>query len=126
MKHIAIVLITHRQECTDSKRVRGRNPPNFFVNKFAQELFYTYICIMEQTKIKYTEQIKDILVALAVEDKLPMDMTTLDSSVFDKVVEPLISTLNTLRNDAEMALNGEWDRTDSGFEAQIILIDDVL
>jgi hypothetical protein len=33
---------------------------------------------MEQTKIMYAEQIKDILVALAVEDKLPMDMTTLD------------------------------------------------
>ena len=81
---------------------------------------------MEQTKIMYAEQIKDILVALAVEDKLPMDMTTLDSEVFEKVVEPLISTLNTLRNDAEMALSGEWDRTDSGFEAQIILIDDVL
>ena len=81
---------------------------------------------MEQTKIMYAEQIKDILVALAVEDKLPMDMTTLDSSVFDKVVEPLISTLNTLRKDAEMALNGEWDKTDSGFEAQITLIDMVL
>jgi len=53
-------------------------------------------------------------------------MTTLDASVFDKVFEPLVSTLNTLRNDAEMALNDEWDRTDSGFEAQIILIDNVL
>jgi hypothetical protein len=31
-----------------------------------------------------------------------------------------------LRKDAEMALNNEWDRTDSGFEAQIILIDNVL
>jgi hypothetical protein len=81
---------------------------------------------MEQTKIMYAEQIKDILVALAVEDKLPLDMTTLDSEVFEKVVEPLISTLNTLREDAEMALNGQWDRTDGGFEAQIILIDSVL
>jgi len=81
---------------------------------------------MEQTKIKYTEQIKDILVAMAMDDTLPLDMTTLDSSVFDKVVEPLISALNTLREDAEMALNGEWDRTDGGFEAQIILIDNVL
>jgi len=55
-----------------------------------------------------------------------MDMTTLDSEVFEKVVEPLISTLNTLRKDAEMALKGEWDKTDSGFEAQITLIDMVL
>jgi hypothetical protein len=81
---------------------------------------------MEQTKIKYTEQIKDILIDMAMNDTLPLDMTTLDSSVFDKVIEPLISTLNTLREDAEMALNGEWDRTDGGFKAQIILIDDVL
>ena len=74
----------------------------------------------------YATQIKNILINLAVEDKLPLDMTTLDESVFEDVVKPLISTLNTLRQDAEMALNGEWDRTDSGFEAQIILIDDVL
>jgi hypothetical protein len=81
---------------------------------------------MEQTKIKYAEQIKDILVALALEDKLPLDMTTLDSEVFESVFEPLISTLNTLKEDAEMALNGDWDKTDSGFEAQITLIDMVL
>jgi hypothetical protein len=81
---------------------------------------------MEQTMMNYTEQIKDILVALAIEDRLPLDMTTLDASVFDKVFEPLVSTLNTLRKDAEMALNNEWDRTDSGFEAQITLIDMVL
>ena len=76
--------------------------------------------------MNYTEQIKDILVALAIEDRLPLDMTTLDASVFDKVFEPLVSTLNTLRKGAEMALNNEWDRTDSGFEAQITLIDMVI
>ena len=74
----------------------------------------------------YATQIKNILINLAVEDKLPLDMTTLDESVFEDVVKPLISTLNTLRQDAEMALNGEWDKTDSGFEAQITLIDMVL
>ena len=74
----------------------------------------------------YAEQIKDILVALAVEDKLPLDMTTLDSEVFEKVFEPLVITLKTLREDAELALSGEWDRTDGGFEAQITLIDMVL
>ena len=71
-------------------------------------------------------EIKNILINLAVEDKLPLDMTTLDESVFEDVVKPLISTLNTLRQDAEMALNGEWDKTDSGFEAQITLINMVL
>jgi len=74
----------------------------------------------------YATQIKNILINLAVEDKLPLDMTTLDESVFEDVVKPLISTLNTLRQDAEMALNGEWDKTDSGFEAQITLINMVL
>jgi hypothetical protein len=34
--------------------------------------------------------------------------------------------LKTLREDAEMALNGQWNRTDGGFEAQITLIDMVL
>lgn len=81
---------------------------------------------MEQAKMNYAEQIKDILVALAIEDRLPLDMTTLDSEVFEKVFEPLLSTLSTLREDAEMALNGDWDKTDSGFEAQITLIDMVV
>ena len=33
-----------------------------------------------------------------------------------------IDILNTLKKDAEMALNGDWDRSDSGFFAQIKLI----
>ena len=50
--------------------------------------------------------------------------------------DTIISTLNTLKMDAEMALNGDWDVTGSGgplnnevaesFEAQINLIDEVL
>ena len=70
----------------------------------------------------YATQIKNILIDLAVNDKLPLDMTTLDESVFEETIKPLTSALRTLREDAEMALNGEWDRTDSGFEAQISLI----
>lgn len=34
--------------------------------------------------------------------------------------------LRHLKKDAEMALNGKWNRGDDGFEAQIILIDDYL
>lgn len=74
----------------------------------------------------YATQIKDILIDLAVNDKLPLDMTTLDESVFEETIKPLTSALRTLREDAEMALNGEWDRTDGGFEAQVILINSVL
>ena len=79
-----------------------------------------------ETKTLYAEKIKDIIVNLAVEDKLPMDLTMLNSELFEPVIEPLINALETLREDAEMALNNEWDRTDSGFEAQISLIDMVL
>lgn len=32
----------------------------------------------------------------------------------------------TLRKDAEMALNGEWDRSDKGFQCQIEAIDNIL
>jgi hypothetical protein len=74
----------------------------------------------------YATQIKNILIDLAVNDKLPLDMTTLDESVFEETIKPLTSALRTLREDAEMALNGEWDRTDGGFEAQISLINSVL
>ncbi len=79
-----------------------------------------------KTEIHYAEEIKDILVAMAIEDKLPLDMTTLDSEVFEKVFEPLLTTLKTLREDAEMALNDSWNRSDEGFEAQLILIDEVI
>lgn len=74
----------------------------------------------------YATQIKNILIDLAVNDKLPLDMTTLDESVFEEVIRPLTSALRTLREDAEMALNDQWDRTDGGFEAQVILINSVL
>ena len=74
----------------------------------------------------YATQIKNILIDLAINDKLPLDMTTLDESVFEETIKPLTSALRTLREDAEMALNGEWDRTDGGFEAQISLINSVL
>jgi hypothetical protein len=74
----------------------------------------------------FNEKLKAILIELAVNDELPLDMTTLDSSVFDPCTTPVIDTLITLQEDAEWALNGNWDRSDSGFEAQIELINSVL
>ena len=74
----------------------------------------------------YSEQIKAILVGLAVNDKLPLDMTELDANVFGSVFEPLVTTLDTLRLDANMALTGEWDKSDEGFEAQIASINQVI
>ncbi len=34
-----------------------------------------------------------------------------------------ISIIKTLREDAKLALNNDWDKSNSGFENQIILID---
>lgn len=74
----------------------------------------------------FNEKLKAVLVELAVNDELPMDMTTLDSSVFESCTTPLVDALITLQEDAEWALEGKWDRTDSGFEAQIQLINSVI
>jgi hypothetical protein len=76
--------------------------------------------------MSFNEKLKAVLIELAVNDKLPLDMTTLDSSVFDSCTTPLVDALITLQEDAEWALDGRWDRTDSGFEAQIELINSVI
>ena len=74
----------------------------------------------------FNEKLKAILIELAVNDELPLDMTTLDASVFDPCTTPVIDALITLQEDAEWALDGRWDRTNSGFEAQIELINSVI
>jgi hypothetical protein len=77
------------------------------------------------------KQIKEVLINIALKDELPMDMTQLDESIFDEVINPLIQTLKILRTDAEMALDGRWDCTtqegiETGFSAQIEIIENVL
>jgi hypothetical protein len=74
----------------------------------------------------FNEKLKNVLIELAVNDQLPLDLTTLDASVFDSCTTPLVDALITLQEDAEWALDGRWDRTDSGFEAQIELINSVI
>jgi hypothetical protein len=86
---------------------------------------------MENTERDYkissfNKKLKAVLIELAVNDELPLDMTTLDASVFDSCTTPLVDALITLQEDAEWALEGKWDRTDSGFEAQIELINSVI
>jgi len=86
---------------------------------------------MENTERDYkissfNKKLKAVLIELAVNDELPLDMTTLDASVFDSCTTPLVDALITLQEDAEWALDGRWDRTDSGFEAQIELINNVI
>ena len=41
-------------------------------------------------------------------------------------LQEAISVLKTLLEDARMALDNKWDRSDSGFEAQITLIENTL
>lgn len=79
-----------------------------------------------QKILAINEKLKEIIVQLAVNDELPMDLTTLDSSVFESCTTPLVDALITLQEDAEWALAGDWDRGDEGFEAQIVLVDNVL
>jgi hypothetical protein len=45
-----------------------------------------------------------------------------------KLIEETISVLETLREDAEMALDGRWDvaHDDGGFKAQINAIDELV
>ena len=74
----------------------------------------------------FNEKLKNVLIELAVNDQLPLDLTTLDASVFDSCTTPLVDALITLQEDAEWALDGRWDRTNSGFEAQIELINSVI
>lgn len=76
------------------------------------------------------QQIKQVLIDLAANDNLPLDLNELDESLFDPVIDPVINVLETLRTDAEMALDGSWDHSSpegqEGFECQITLIDTIL
>lgn len=57
-------------------------------------------------KEKIAQAIKDVLIELVVNDKLPLDMTTLDISVFDKALSPV----NELREAlADMTDNADED-----------------
>ena len=82
--------------------------------------------ILETSLLHYSEKIKAVLIQLAVNDELPLDMTTLDSHVFDSCTIPLVDALITLQEDAEWALDDRWDRGDGGFKAQVELIENVL
>lgn len=74
----------------------------------------------------YAKKIKDKLVSMAMNNTLPMDMTTLDSTIFEKIIQPLCDTLETIYEDANMALDDSWDRGDDGFQVQQDLIDGLL
>ena len=57
-------------------------------------------------KEKIAQAIKDALIELALNDKLPLDMTTLDTSVFDKALQPVESLRVAL---SDMVVNADED-----------------
>lgn len=50
----------------------------------------------------YALKIKEALVQMAVEDKLPMDMTTLNTDEFENILEPLVRKV--VRDEDENAI----------------------
>ena len=86
-----------------------------------------------KTKKTIAENIKEVLVKMAVNDSLPLDMTQLDESRFDKALFPIkqaISRIMTVRKSCEEGADGSWDcSTDEGkegFNDMITLLDEAL
>lgn len=81
-----------------------------------------------QTK-KYANSIKNLLIKMANEDKLPQDLNNLNTKEIEKILSPVFSTLEVLEQDALMALNGDWDTSTedgiSSFKSQIDLINEL-
>lgn len=82
------------------------------------------------TESQIAKEVIKYLTNLAIEDKLPQDISQLSEVDLSKVVQPFIerleSVLRTIREDANMALSDEWDRSDDGFESQISVINSVI
>jgi hypothetical protein len=53
---------------------------------------------MKEEVLNCSENIKDVLIQLAVEDNLPLDMTQLDASLFIPCIVPLVDKLNALQD----------------------------
>jgi hypothetical protein len=77
------------------------------------------------TAENYAQKVKAILLEMTSNDELPMDLNELDTTEIAKIFKPLVDSLNTIKADANMALDGRWDKSDGGFEDQIYVIDDL-
>jgi len=82
-------------------------------------------------KQKITKAIKDILIKMAINDTLPLDMTMLDESKFEAALKPLdeaSSIINIVIASCEEGADGTWDcSTDEGkesFNDMITLLDE--
>ena len=75
---------------------------------------------------KKTEEVKKILDAHLIKNS-----DALSEQLYFQMIKPLVDTLIGLKEDAEMAMSGEWDCTteegiETGFGAQITMIEQVL
>jgi hypothetical protein len=61
--------------------------------------------------MKSSQKVKDILIELAIEDKLPMDLTQLDASIFDKVFNEenvkqiVVDSVEIMNNEPDFLLH---------------------
>ena len=59
--------------------------------------------------MKLSARIKAALATQAIDGSLIVNLNTLDKHIFDFADEVVQNALQTLHNDAEMALSGDWD-----------------
>ena len=76
--------------------------------------------------LAYATRVKDLLVEMQLNGKLPQDMSKLNTKGIENILLPVFNVINTLKEDAEMALNGDWDyqgkNGEEGFKEQLKLI----
>lgn len=82
------------------------------------------------TAINYSQKIKNVIVQMAIDDTLPMDLTELNTEEITKILEPVFQVIWHMKKDAEMAMDGSWDCTtdegiETGFGAQLDIIDEL-
>lgn len=66
---------------------------------------------------KLKKAIKTALIEAKKAGKIPPDLAKLDTSVFDKALQPLKETLESLNESLRMAISGEWEVSNEGFQA---------
>ncbi len=77
------------------------------------------------------ESIKNVLIQMAIDDTLPMDMNGFDTSKLDEALKPLleaIDLMNTVRKSCEEGYDGTWNSATNegkeGFNDMITLLDE--
>jgi hypothetical protein len=76
---------------------------------------------------EYALKVKALLVQMAINDELPLDMNQLNTEKIAKELEPVFSVLAMIEYDSEMALSGDWnlDGSDDSLEGFQVHIDKI-